>query len=352
MRLLHVTRSSVYIPQHRFLGSTKDIRGRSEYFASRNISFDEISFDAPNNLLDKRLLTHLRKTDLSSLDAVFFEYPIYARSISYLHNNFPQIKRIIRSANAELYHRLHYALASLYISRSIIKAFIYLVSSFKHFAKDYLCGRRATWICSIARWEAEHYWGRFTEPARVKNLPFFLPAEYEKDMPLQQPKKHQCTCLMSTTKGTLPFLLDGLTNFSNCIEKLGDSMPEWQFYVTGESPQGRTKLPGRLNPTGFLQNPYDILASSLAVAVLSDYGFGFKTKILEAILCNAYVLVTKKLFGRLPVEVQPFCIVVDPLSSTSFRQALLQCLEPFPTNQVNALLRQQAFSALDQILFH
>lgn len=84
------------------------------------------------------------------------------------------------------------------------------------------------------------------------------------------------------------------------------------------------------------------------MAILSDYGFGFKTKILDAILHSCYVLLTPGLYNRLPDVIKQFCLVVDPKDSNAFRRALESCLNPFPEVDANALLRSQAFAALDK----
>jgi GDP-D-mannose dehydratase len=99
-----------------------------------------------------------------------------------------------------------------------------------------------------------------------------------------------------------------------------------------------------------LDTPFDLLAESRAIAILSDYGMGFKTKILEAIYYKCYVLVTNKLYRRLPIEVKPYCIVVDTDSSISFRDAMERCLQPYPDGNPNEALRSQAFTALDELV--
>jgi glycosyltransferase involved in cell wall biosynthesis len=182
-------------------------------------------------------------------------------------------------------------------------------------------------------------------------MPYFLPASYDRDERLIKDKKSQCVCMMSTTLATLPFLLDAAKRFVNAVNMLGRECPEWSFYITGDFPAHVLTLPGRVKRTGFLENPFEILAESRAVALLSDYGFGFKTKLLDAIKYKCYVLVTKGLYRRLPSEVQPYCIVVDPSSANSFRGALERCVQPYPEGDPNELFRSQAFAALDELLY-
>jgi hypothetical protein len=82
---------------------------------------------------------------------------------------------------------------------------------------------------------------------------------------------------------------------------------------------------------------------------LSDLGYGFKTKILEAIMAKTYVLLPGKLYDRLPLEMRPFCRVVDPKSADSFLEALEACRQPFPPGDPNEVMRNQAYDSLDEI---
>jgi hypothetical protein len=120
--------------------------------------------------------------------------------------------------------------------------------------------------------------------------------------------------------------------------------------MSGVIPERDLNLPERIRATGLLDSPYEILAESRAVALLSDYGFGFKTKFLEAVMSQCYVLVTTGMYKRLPPEVRQFCFEVDVNSIESFENALAGCQEPFPDVDVNGQLREIAFSALDAAL--
>ncbi|MBI4699329.1 MAG: hypothetical protein HY758_10630, partial [Nitrospirae bacterium] len=124
------------------------------------------------------------------------------------------------------------------------------------------------------------------------------------------------------------------------------------FIVTGDIKKYNFKTSDRVFWTGFLENPYKALAESRAMALLSDYGFGFKTKILEAILAKSYIIMTRGLFTRMPDEVRPYCIPVDINSPDSFKKALEQSTAPYPEGDPNEEFRRQAFAALDEILLN
>jgi hypothetical protein len=149
-----------------------------------------------------------------------------------------------------------------------------------------------------------------------------------------------------------PMLLDAVRNFGDAVRKLGADCPAWTFPITGSIALEGHRLPNRVQLTGLLDTPAKILAESRAIAIFSDFGFGFKTKLLDAIQAGCYILLPQKLFNRLPVEVQPFCIVVNHNSSQSFAAALEQTRRPFPVGDPNARLRLQAFAALDEALLN
>jgi glycosyltransferase involved in cell wall biosynthesis len=146
-----------------------------------------------------------------------------------------------------------------------------------------------------------------------------------------------------------PFLLDAGKRFARLVDGLGPACPGWGFCVTGDCPPEALALPARVRNLGFVDSPFAVLAESRAVALLSDYGFGFKTKILDAVRHGCYTLTTRKLYRRLPAEVRPYCVVVEDESAGAFARALEASLRPYPGGDPNAAFRRQAFAALDEV---
>ncbi len=83
-RILHVIPDTAVDPDEKYLGSTKDIRGRTEYFAARGIECDELVVPARS---DKFLLAQLRERDLDIYQAVLVEIPLYPASLGFLRRN-------------------------------------------------------------------------------------------------------------------------------------------------------------------------------------------------------------------------------------------------------------------------
>jgi hypothetical protein len=220
--------------------------------------------------------------------------------------------------------------------------------AFKRLHWDWLWARQADAVLCITRWEQDHYWRLLAGAEKSKYLPYHLPNEFSQDVPAKLTKEMRCACLTSTIFN--PLLLDTLRNYARFVRKLGSGRAEWDFVVTGTPPSEEVRLPARVTHLGLRETPFEVLAGSRALAQLSDYGFGFKTKLLDAIVCRCYVLVTPGLYARLPEEMRSWCIVLHDWSEPAVNQALDLALKPCPNDDPNAAFRAQAFSTLDQLL--
>ncbi|MBA2531929.1 MAG: hypothetical protein H0V23_07465 [Nocardioidaceae bacterium] len=99
-----------------------------------------------------------------------------------------------------------------------------------------------------------------------------------------------------------------------------------------------------------MDSPMELLATSRAVALLSDYGYGFKTKLLEAIIAGNRVLVTPGLYRRMPRILDPWTLCVDLRDPASFAEALDEARDPLPQGDPNTALREQHHAVLDALI--
>lgn len=340
---MHVIPDSVQDPAQRYLGSTKDAFGRTEYFISRDIDYVELFV---KNRKDSDLRNQLTRYNLKEFSAVIIELPVYPKSIKFLKKKYPSLKVYVRAINAEFYHDWHYVYASLKY-RHLRLAIKYGLLSVLRLYKDVVCARYADATLSITEWESRNYWQYIVNKRKLATVPYFVPSTYNSDIVLHS-KEKLCVCLQSTIQN--PFLEDAAVNFNDAINKLHYASPDWEFCITGAELDSDAPRTERLKATGLLESPFEILKRCRAVALLSDYGFGFKTKILEAIQHRCFVLVTAGLYQRLPGQIQRYCLVVDLSDPDSFEAALAKCLVEFPVVDVNALIREEAFNNLDALL--
>jgi hypothetical protein len=343
LKILHIYKESYKDINNSYQGATKDICGRTEYFDTRNIYYRELL--TLDSLKYYESILSIGKNELKRYDAAILEMTYSPYAVRLLKYWVPRIKIIVRSHNAELLHRLHW-MRSQSISVGAMKS---LRHAFLYFIYDYCCGKYSDYIASISGWEIENYWKIIADRSKLYSVPFFLPKKYLKKLPKALNKKSICINL--TASAPNPIIADATKNFIFAVRNLDICCSEWSFYVTGNPRNNKIKKPSRIIWTGLLKDPYEIMSESRAIALLSDFGYGFKTKIIEAILTKNYILLTKGLFKRLPEEIVPYCISVDIYSKISFQEALERCKAPYPENDVNELFRKQAFDALDRVLF-
>ncbi len=354
-RVLHIFNKNVLASDYYHMGSTRDTRGRFEYFKERGIHSDQLVLKSRSDDVLCEKFKNMEKDIISNYHAIIFEYPRYPKSMKYLRSSYPEIRLFVRSHNAEVFHQMHYAFATLRFS-SNIKDLLQSYNLFKlglsRITLDRKCSKLSHGILSISEWESKNYWKFYVKKNKVFTVPYFLPAEYNTIKKNTSPKKNQCVCLMSPFRGRLVFLEDALRNYVRCINQMPANKPDWKFLVTGDLSYYKLMLPENLIATGFIDSPFDLMLESTAMALLSDYGFGFKTKILEAIEAKCYILLTEKLYKRLPALVKPYCLVVDLKEPKSFNKALEFAQNPFPDSDtgINEELKKLAFEGLDKAI--
>ena len=356
-KVLHVLGDKSWKAEYKYLGSTKDIVGRREYFAARGIECVELIVKGRH---DHNCLELVQAMDLSSFDAVFMEHPRYPESMKYLRKTYPRLLQFIRGHNAELIHQLHTVWAYLKSGLSGLKWRVKRarmsgknVLDRLHF--DIACAREADYILSISDWESRWYWPWFARRDKVQTVPYFLPQIYAAEpVPVEQ-KLKRCVCTMSADWS--PLAHDAAKVM---VELVKATPPErvkgWKFVVTGDLGKHRDsykplKSGGRVSLTGNLDNPFEMTMKSRALAHLSNLGMGFKTKLLDFVYGGGWLLLPRTLYNRQPPEIRPFCIVVHPLTAKGFVKALKAAEKPWPeVNDVNERLRARAFAVLDKAL--
>jgi len=338
--ILHIVPDSFHDSSQSLLGSTKDIMGRREYFKKNKIAFDEIVADNRNDIDLKRCL---QKVDISKYSHAFFELMMFPQSMGYLRQAKPELMIAVRPINAELFHRFHLFLAQLKVRKKIGIREIWRIPY--RFFLDFLCCRWSDWVLPISDWEIPHYWRFLGFKKKVQYLPYFLPDNVSERTDLSENKENLCVALMSTSIN--PILEHAARNFFVMVSKLGDRCPDWKFMLTGDSDRFRKFAPNRVELTGKLDDPLIALKRARVMAIFSDLGFGFKTKILEAVQCGCFILLPKSLMARLPTPLQPFCRPLDFRSPDSFAAALNDSCSFFPKKTPNSILKKQASSVLD-----
>jgi hypothetical protein len=354
-KVLHVLGDKSWKPEYKYLGSTKDIVGRRDYFAERGIECVELQVKGRH---DSVCLELLQGMDLKSFDAVLMEHPRYPKSMAYLRKAYPDLLLMIRGHNAELIHQVHTAWA--YLNSGVggskwrwKRTRITLKNVWDRFRFDVTCARQADYVLAIADWEAKRYWPLFVDRNKILTAPYFVPDSYVVQPPPDLHKVSRVLCTMSADWTPLAH------HAAKVMVELVKATPQeqvknWKFAITGDLGKHRDsykslKSGGRINVMGNVANPFEVMMQSRVLAHLSNLGMGFKTKLLDFVNGGGWVLMPKTLYGRQPEEIRPFCIVVDPLTPEGLVKALNAAKAPWPDNQdVNNRLRRRAFAAMDQ----
>jgi hypothetical protein len=353
-KVLHVLGDKSWKPQYKYLGSTKDIVGRRDYFEARGIECVELLVKGRQ---DVHCLSAFKATDFSDIDAVVMEHPRYPKAMRYLRSRHPHIVQMIRGHNAELIHQAHTSWAYLKSGLAgprwrLKRAGMSARNAIDRLGYDIVCGREADYVLAIADWEAEHYWPRLLPREKVLTVPYFLPQLYL-EPPWNEHKVHRVICAMSADWS--PLAHDAAKVMVQLVERSRpDQLGGWKFMVTGDlgkhKPNYKAMMTsGRIQVTGNLANPFEKLKRARVLAHLSNLGMGFKTKLLDFVHLGGWILMPKKLYERQPEEIRPFCIVVDPLTPAGLAKALEAAKAPWPDPAgVNDALRERAFAAMDK----
>jgi hypothetical protein len=346
MKILHLVPMKGLNGSRHYLGSTKDIASRVQYFLDRGISFEVVGLDKHPD----RSVEALRQVPLKEFSHVLIEKSNFRSVLKYLRRQGPHLMIWYRGHNAEIPHRIDHFLSSLPPPRLTGLAHA-ARNIFAFGAMDLYTAPMVDRTLAICEWEQKHYWNWLGSRKRVDNVPFFLSREYLAEIPIAPTKRSECVCITSTSPG--PITHDAIRGFARALGSLGrDGRSNWQFAVSGYREPWMEEL---FQKTGVSvdwkwgANPYEVMGPARAVAILSDYGRGFKTKILEALQCRARVLATPGLFRRIPEVIKPFCVEVDLKIPNSFEKALEIASTPFPGGDPSELLQKIAYQSLDRM---
>lgn len=342
LRILHIYKKGYTKVQQHYLGSVKDIRSRTEYFLERGIEYKELFVSGKFHKHED--LECIFSIPLSNFDAVILEMTFSPSILILIRRIVPNMILMVRSHNAELLHRIHWAKARG-LSASAAR---FIFQALKNFALDLACSRLADFILPISQWEANIYWKRFAPLKKIKYVPFYLPHSYLNNLKPNQKKIKLCVNFGSSLNN--PIIADATNNFISAVSSLDSDFNDWEFISTGAKPSQMLFDSTRIRWRGVISNPYTVLRPARVIAILSDYGMGFKTKILEAISARCFVIMPYALYSRQPMEVRPYCIPINLRSKGSFKKALAMCCDDFPSGDPNLLLRKKAFSALDDLM--
>ena len=359
IHVLHIVPHSFSAPDFRYHGSTKDFAGRPQYFRDREVGFD--TFHHRKNV--DTLKSKLTALELADYTHIIFDGSFTDHDWHYVKTRWPNAKLILRSHNLELPHRKDTcrALAAAAATDDLVRQSEDKRDAHRNrrifFERDVAAAKYAHVILSIEGIKpSARYWSRLGFQGEVLEAPYFLPEGYVEEINAKLdeagPRRSWVVCVMSAQPGPLTY--HALMRFHKAVKSLGERKVNWRFRATGRHfwVKNHADFSTRVKPLGIVDDLMGLLTVSRAVAVLSELGRGFKTKILEAILCGDWILVNATVFSRLPEVVKPYCLVVDLESPFGFDEALERIQrKQWPGGDPNAVLQEQNYAALECALF-
>ena len=360
IHLLHIVPHTFSAPDFHYHGSTKDFASRQQYFRDRGVWFDV--FHHRKNV--DSLATKLKGDDLPQYTHIMVDGSFTLKDWKYLKQRWPQARLIMRSHNLELPHRkdtlraLNLAAPTDDMERQAEDKRDTKRNRRTFLDRDLAAAKYADTILTIETLKpAARYWAWLGFRGEVIEEPYFLTDAYLKEIEVNvetkgRKRRDWVVCVMSSHPGPLTY--HGLLCFHKAVKSLGERKPDWRFRATGRQfwVKNHEDYTPRVKPLGIVDDLMGLISISKAVAVLSELGRGFKTKILEAIVCRTWVLINPQLFRRLPDAVKPYCVVVDLDSPFGFDEAIDRIgRKEWPGGDPNGELREQAYAALDHVFF-
>lgn len=353
MKLLHIAPHHFQASGFAEHGSTKDILGRREYLIQRGIDNALVRFNRKTGDIAEALSAHASEPFTHILVDASVDEPIWRA----LRDRWPAARLALRSHNSEIPHRRD-AVRALREWPYFKKLHRALKNNIEVFGRrDVAAARWADDILAIESGQAvQRYWRRLGFEGRVGYVPYFVASDYARRLADARRSAHgpdrRILCVLSAHPG--PLTDDSLVQFMRLVRAAGDAAAGWRFEAVGAASReisDHASFTSEVRRLGVVDDLARDLGDASAMAVLSDLGRGFKTKILDAILCGCWVLARPRLVARLPDEVRPFCIAVDPTDGRAVRAALLQVQDAPPAGDPNAALKARAFEALDRFFF-
>lgn len=339
--LLQITGKIHTNKKNKDLGSTKDMRARASFLKKNGCRVSTIGIESRS---DSICLNTLKDMRLQSFTHILFEHNRYPKSQIWLRNNYPEIKIIVRTHNAEFPHSIDKIKAIIKqpfdkgIKRKLKEIIKNFLRTIKILYLDVKTANHCDNIISCSSYETKNYWSVISRKNNCVTVGTFseLDALYSSD----EEKTNDAVLKVCMVGGSVANHFNDLSlanYFKHLISMTAKTQNSFVFLYSGKYnifPDITIPLckPVRQNISiHALMNSYDVLV------VCTDLGRGIKTKILDAMACGKYVLIPNKLMKRLDPLLMDKCISYDG-SDEGFERALIS-LRKSPPHKPSSIKR-------------
>lgn len=292
-------------------GQWKDIESLNFILKSLGHDFEFIEFER-----DKIEQVVATCSDRKATDVIVY-YSFWPELLHRLRSELPDLKLYVRTVNAEAMQNWQRSEISLFPSYSNIRQ---VYGSIRLAWRDSQCKKYADAMLGISEWDNRNYWLRLPGKSRVYDVPYCSPwPEYRHGIApkLWVDRSNQIICLAGGRDPIGKSMVQGFKTMADNLQIQGE-FDNWEFLLSPGII--RTDVGDALSCNvvrmNLLDEPWDMLCSVKALAVLTPLGFGSKTTIIDALAAGCHVFVHPVLARRLPEYVRDLCIEYDPIDNT------------------------------------
>lgn len=311
------------------LGSSKDILTRSKLLIENGCDIKQLRVPSRN---DDKLLSILKNKNLNNTDVILFEHTRYPKTLRYIKTQFPKIKRLVRTHNAEFLHGVDKikALVNTYGMRTITRPmylFKLLYRALNSLYLDIKCASLSSAILSCNEIESRSYWSLFKDKDSIFNVNTYT------ELSSHEP---------NLSAGSNVLLMGSIlpTEFNdNSFKILSDelkiSQEDIKFNVTGAYSYFRL-TDKRVDIKGIVKDYIKEMSNNDIICIPSPYGYGIKTRIYEGLYLGKRVFVHRKIHQRLPLLLRRNVFSWSGKKGSLLKELKL-CINPpyiYPTNDL------------------
>ncbi len=287
-------------------GNWKAVEANRLALDRAGITFKQIAFDPDNPV---QVLENMRP----GIESLFMEYNWWPELLAKVKTQYPRVKLIVRTHNAEAYHYFHRKIVGSRREYANVTKWRHCIQLARRDARS---RRVADTLLGISEWDNNNYWRWLRGKANLRYLPYFSPWPYLRPNVEAKPWSSRPPVVVSMGGNFDPSGIANYRNFDLLATRLPRVMAEkWSYVLTWWSQWHPEKVPKVSEEVKIMREcrePWDLLCQSRALAVLTPFGFGFKTTVVDGLAAGCHVIIHPKLADRLPQQVKELCLICDP----------------------------------------
>jgi hypothetical protein len=317
-------------------GNWKDIESFNS-LAAKLAKFELIEFDSSRMDEVISLCRMAKATD------IVIAYSFFPELLSKIKVALPSSKVFVRTHNAEAFQHWQRSEINFRPNYENLRS---VYGSTRLAWRDSVCKRSADGLLGISNWDNRHYWRWLPGNASLYDVPYSCPWPLIRPhvQPLEwEERKKEVVCLAGGRDAIGRTMLQGFNQLADSLGQV-ETFSDWQFSLSPGilKTDKEDVLSSRVKRMESLDDPWDLLCSVRALAVLTPLGFGFKTTIVDALTAGCHVLLHPILARRMPDEIRALCIEFDPAGATPVNTVAQQLHKAPKTNQINKSLQDKA----------